>query len=281
MGLYDLRNRTTKFGQVRKWTGQDGRKYSDTHKGDDYAETRGNDPVYAIEPGVVVKSEYSSTFGHMLWVRRSDGLVIRYHMLNERSPLAVGAEVFEGVTLIGRTGASAANATGNHVHVQAEINGKPVDPRPFIEGAQIVDNIGGENLAGGSSTTFPEEDEMSAEDITWIKEKLQSIDNSIGDKRIGVLDRSNAAAASASQATSMLQTIINWIEDPNIGIVKQLGTLAGNDVRVADLVKQIQQTTAGHTPLVIPDGWLEQITEAARTGGADAVKSLEFVTTVK
>jgi hypothetical protein len=169
MALYDLRNRTTKFGQVRHWTGQDGRKYSDTHKGDDYAETHGHDAVYAIEPGVVVKREYSSTFGHMLWVRRADGVVVRYHMLNEPSLLNVGDQVLEGLTLIGFTGASAANATGNHVHVQVEVNGKPVDPRPYIDSSVIRDDLsGGEQTAGNESApltpTSPEEDDMFSDE---------------------------------------------------------------------------------------------------------------------
>lgn len=129
--LYDLKNRTTRFGQKRSWVGQDKKPRSDTHKGDDYAATYGNDPVPAIQPGTVTVNSYDSVFGWRLHVRRADGVMVRYHMLAERSPLPVGTSVRVS-QIVGRTGASAANASGNHVHIQVEVNGKPVDPRPYI-----------------------------------------------------------------------------------------------------------------------------------------------------
>lgn len=122
---------------------------------------------------------------------------------------------------------------------------------------------------------------MAQADIDWMKAHIQSIENALGDPRIGVTKQVNAAADSSAKSLGMLQTVINWIEDPNIGIIRQLGGLAGNDVRVAELVKQIQTATAGEVPLVIPDAWLQQIAVAAREGGADAVKQLTFVTTVQ
>ncbi|ONI63900.1 hypothetical protein ALI44B_04550 [Leifsonia sp. ALI-44-B] len=149
MGLYDLKNRTTKFGDKRSWIGQDKKKRSDTHKGDDYAATYGNDPVPAIQPGVVILNSYDPVFGHRVYVKRRDGLVVKYHMLNEPSPLKVGESVTPG-QIIGRTGASAANASGNHVHVQTEKGAALLDPRPFI-----LDYLAGNIPAAEIAVSFP------------------------------------------------------------------------------------------------------------------------------
>lgn len=151
MALYDLENRTRAFGAVRRWRGQDGRWYSDTHKGDDYAETYGNDPFPAIQPGKVIAKFRSSTFGNLLWVRRDPHVVVKYHMLDEPSPFEQGDTIKPG-DIVGRTGASADNASGNHGHLQVEVDGLPVSPRPYITGS----------AAGTTSSSFDnQEDELS------------------------------------------------------------------------------------------------------------------------
>lgn len=176
MALYDIDNRTRAFGAVRRWQGQNGVWYSDTHKGDDYAETYGNDSVLAVHDAKVIDNRYSSTYGWLLWTRSlsNPDLVIKYHMLDEQSDRAIGSTVSAGKSQIGRTGASAANASGNHVHIQAELNGVPVDPRPYIVGGAI-----GSIPSSGGSTPIPiprptpntpdEHDEQQEEDDEMAK----------------------------------------------------------------------------------------------------------------
>lgn len=142
--LYD--HRTRAFGTVRVWTGQDGEIYRDTHKGDDFAETYGNDPVPAIQPGRVIARGHSTTFGYYLWVRRDSRIVVKYHMFN-RLPTALLNSLVTVGQILGFTGASAANASGNHSHVQVEDGAIPVNPQPFIR--QYIGT-----LSGGSGTPF-------------------------------------------------------------------------------------------------------------------------------
>lgn len=137
MALYDLDNRTRAFGVARRWKDADGQWRSEAkHKGDDYAETYGNDPVRAVQPGKVTAVGKSSVYGNYLHVRRDARTVIRYHMFHSLPSFRVGDDIEAG-DLLGRTGASAANASGNHIHIQVEVNGVPVDPRPYIAGADF------------------------------------------------------------------------------------------------------------------------------------------------
>lgn len=132
--LYALDNRTRKYGVARTWKDANGTTRTEAkHKGDDYAETYGHDPVYAVQPGRVSNVGKSSIFGFFLWVRRDAITVIRYHMFKDRPGFLIGQQISPG-RLLGYTGASAANASGNHIHIQAEVRGIPVDPRPYISG---------------------------------------------------------------------------------------------------------------------------------------------------
>lgn len=137
MGLYDLSNRIRAFGESRRLnvgTAAKPRWIINVHAGDDYAATYGHDNVYAVQPGTVIFSGKSSTYGWHVQVRLSRSIVIRYHSLASKSPLSAGDTVKVG-GYIGLTGASASGASGNHVHIQAEDDGKPINPRPYLSGA--------------------------------------------------------------------------------------------------------------------------------------------------
>jgi len=250
---------------------------TDNHLGRDYS-TRLGMEVRAVNAGRIVSlgGSRKHVWGFYIHVDQGDGDIVEYHVLRDdpRKTWKVGDRVEYG-QLLAHTGDT--EKYDPHHHFGWQHDGKYQNPAavPFTK-------FDAGATAGGTASPFPEgEEDMSQEDINWMKTNIQSIVNALGDPRIGITKQANAGADSATRALPMLQTIINWIEDPNIGIIRQLGGLAGNDVRVAELVKQIQTATAGEVPLVIPDAWLQQIAEAAREGGADAVKQLTFVTTVK
>lgn len=185
--LYDLSNRIRAFGEKRRLnvgTVAKPRWIDNVHAGDDYAATYGNDNVYAVQPGTVIFSGHSSTYGWHVQVRLNRSIVIRYHSLAAKSPLAYGAAVRVG-DFIGLTGKSASGASGNHVHIQAEDDGKPINPRPYISGA-----VFGElpSPAGNNSKPIPaeqEEDDMysdqdraiAAETVTLLKEVVRLLGN--------------------------------------------------------------------------------------------------------
>lgn len=159
MALYDLDNRIRAFGERRRLnvgTAANPRWIINVHAGDDHAETYGHDNVYAVQPGRVIFSGWSSTYGWHLRVRRDKRTVVSYHSLEAKSPLEAGDDVEPG-DWIGLTGNSASGANGNHVHVQVEVDGTPVAPRSYIAPAVIGSGADGAPATDFDNTT---EDDM-------------------------------------------------------------------------------------------------------------------------
>ena len=96
------------------------------HNGVDYAANRGT-PVQSTGAGVVVRRNWSATYGNVIDVRHPNGFLTRYaHLSGFASGLAVGTRVGQGevIGFVGMTGM----ATGNHLHYEMHVAGRPVDP---------------------------------------------------------------------------------------------------------------------------------------------------------
>ena len=92
-------------------------------------------PIYAAAKGKVSFVGQKSGYGNVVEVSHGNGLVTRYaHMSAFHSH--IGQEVAPGdvIGAIGSTGRS----TGPHLHFEVRINGRAVNPRPFLEAAPHV-----------------------------------------------------------------------------------------------------------------------------------------------
>ena len=92
-------------------------------------------PIYAAAKGKVSYVGQRSGYGNVVEISHGNGLVTRYaHMSAFHSH--VGQEVAPGdvIGAIGSTGRS----TGPHLHFEVRINGRAVNPRPFLEAAPHV-----------------------------------------------------------------------------------------------------------------------------------------------
>ncbi|MFT4979103.1 MAG: murein DD-endopeptidase MepM/ murein hydrolase activator NlpD [Myxococcota bacterium] len=98
------------------------------HQGLDIGAPRGT-PVIAAAAGVVVRANYSSSYGNVVDVRHDDGLMTRYGH-NSQLLVAEGQAVMRGdvIALVGSTGRS----TGPHLHYEVHVDGEPVDPLEYI-----------------------------------------------------------------------------------------------------------------------------------------------------
>lgn len=105
------------------------------HTGLDFGGAR-NAPVAATAPGKVIEAGRSGAYGIMVVVDHGMGIETRYAHLS-RALVRVGDEVALGKTvgLMGRTG----RATGPHLHYEIRLDGRPLNPKPFIEaGIQLA-----------------------------------------------------------------------------------------------------------------------------------------------
>jgi len=87
--------------------------------------------VFAAGPGTVIRAGAWDSFGNAVEVDHGGGLVTIYgHMMWNSLLVSPGTTVVAGTPLglEGSTGVS----TGCHVHFEIRINGKAVDPEPFM-----------------------------------------------------------------------------------------------------------------------------------------------------
>jgi len=100
------------------------------HAGIDLAGPMGT-PVYATADGVVGRSEWNSGgYGNLIELNHGQGIQTRYGHLSQRLVQA-GQRIHRGqlIGLMGSTGRS----TGSHLHYEVRIDGRAVNPIPFMQ----------------------------------------------------------------------------------------------------------------------------------------------------
>ena len=100
------------------------------HAGIDLAGPLGT-PIYATADGVVGRSEWNSGgYGNLVELNHGQGIQTRYGHLSRRMVQA-GQRVRRGqlIGLMGSTGRS----TGSHLHYEVRIEGRAVNPIPFMQ----------------------------------------------------------------------------------------------------------------------------------------------------
>jgi len=105
------------------------------HPGIDLAGAYGT-PVYATADGTVVRAGWNSGgYGNMVELDHGRGITTRYgHM--SAVLVHAGDHVTRGEQ-IGRMG-STGRSTGNHLHYEVRIDGRPVNPIPFMKSTDYV-----------------------------------------------------------------------------------------------------------------------------------------------
>ncbi len=116
---------TSPFGVRRRY----GDLFTSYHEGLDFAAPL-SAPVRAVAEGVVVLSERLRVRGEAVLLAHGGGLCTGYWHLSERK-VRVGERVRAGqvLGLLGSTGLS----TGPHLHLEARLQGVPIDPAPFFQ----------------------------------------------------------------------------------------------------------------------------------------------------
>lgn len=105
-----------------------GQRWGRMHEGIDIAADTGS-PIYAAMDGKVVFSGWMNGYGKMIKIKHSNNIETIYgHCSSLR--VTTGATIKKG-QLIGNVG-STGNSTGPHLHFEVIVNGKPVNPYPYI-----------------------------------------------------------------------------------------------------------------------------------------------------
>ncbi|MEV7125868.1 peptidoglycan DD-metalloendopeptidase family protein [Streptomyces sp. NPDC093260] len=101
---------------------------SGRHTGLDFPAATGT-KVVAVDNGTVAKVESGGPYGKHVTISHGGGLSSLYAHMSAMVAKA-GASIRQGAR-VGSVGATG-NVTGPHLHLEARINGKPVDPMPYL-----------------------------------------------------------------------------------------------------------------------------------------------------
>ena len=99
------------------------------HAGIDLAGPLGT-PIYATADAIVGRAEWSGGYGNLVELEHGRGIQTRYGHLT-RSTVQPGQRVKRG-DLVGYMG-STGRSTGSHLHYEVRIDGKAVNPVPFMQ----------------------------------------------------------------------------------------------------------------------------------------------------
>ena len=92
-------------------------------------------PIYATADGIIANADRQGGYGNMVEVNHGKGIATRYGHLS-KILVADGARVTRGqlIGLMGSTGRS----TGPHLHYEVRIDGRAVNPVPFLTTADYL-----------------------------------------------------------------------------------------------------------------------------------------------
>jgi murein DD-endopeptidase MepM/ murein hydrolase activator NlpD len=93
-------------------------------------------PIYATADGMITTAEYNSGgYGNLIKINHGRGIETRYGHLSKMSVYA-GQRVKRG-EMIGRMG-STGRSTGSHLHYEVRIDGRAVNPVPFMKSTDYL-----------------------------------------------------------------------------------------------------------------------------------------------
>ncbi|WP_411095993.1 peptidoglycan DD-metalloendopeptidase family protein [Streptomyces sp. 020-2-3H-GM] len=105
---------------------------SGRHTGLDFPAKTGT-PIRAVDAGVVRQAIDSGPYGKHIEINHGSGLSSLYAHMS--AMLAKASDTVKRGQQIGRVGATG-NTTGPHLHLEARINGKTVDPMRYLDGGE-------------------------------------------------------------------------------------------------------------------------------------------------
>jgi murein DD-endopeptidase MepM/ murein hydrolase activator NlpD len=107
------------------------------HAGIDLAGPLGT-PIYATADGIVGRSQWVNGYGNLVELNHGRGIQTRYGHLS-RSMVSAGKKVKRGdlIALMGSTGRS----TGSHLHYEVRIDGRAVNPVPFMQSTDYLRTV--------------------------------------------------------------------------------------------------------------------------------------------
>ncbi len=100
--------------------------------------------IVAPVSGVVSRVRTSDIGGHTISIKGDDGIEYYFAHMAQPTPMAQGQRVNMGMMIgaVGRTGA--AKTTSNHLHFSMKRNGKPINPKQYLDVGYTIPKLSAE-----------------------------------------------------------------------------------------------------------------------------------------
>lgn len=290
--------------------------FSSPHQGTDFSSrsqgvTAGT-AIRASGPGRVVRSGVgpsgvspsidrpNNLAGNSIDVDYGDFIARYMHRPYDSPSPSVGAATVEG-TLLGVVGATGLGDGGAHLHMEtwSKATRRRVNPANYFDYSRVVDASA---TAGINSKPFdPEEDDMydqSAQDALFQKIEAETRPYKTYQKGSGLILVGDGGAvytipSQAYQALLIAQGLTSAhvqriIDDNELAFIRSVRSHLSPDPREAQVqaILSLSDEDVARIAAAVPepvvmlnDEQLVRIADAARTGGADAIRELSFVVT--
>ncbi|AYA76875.1 hypothetical protein DOE78_16295 [Bacillus sp. Y1] len=248
-----------------------------SHKGIDIASSLGT-PIYSVDGGIVTKSYYSGSYGHVIFVKHQNNIETVYAHLKARFVNA-GDTVKAGQQLgeMGSTG----DSSGVHLHFEVHLNEWTVDKRNAVnpvlalgdvkvgqevavqkreEDSSVLETVAKTRLYEGHGKTYNENDEQ--ESVVLSAEKVESTIShtvQIGETLSSIAQKYKInvnAIKSANHLTSdtivVNQTLTIDESYTNKYVVQEGDTLEDIAHKTGKSVEQLKQVNQLQNDIIVP-----------------------------
>lgn len=113
------------------------KRFGNGHTGIDSVGNVYANQVYAVMDGQVTASYLDTTLGNVVKYKNGNVEFAYYHLASRK--VKVGDKVICGETAIGVEGNTGTASKGKHLHTSMWIDGKLVDPEPYLSGSKKIE----------------------------------------------------------------------------------------------------------------------------------------------
>jgi LysM repeat protein len=234
------------------------------HKGIDIAGNL-NTPILAVDNGEVVKSYYSDTYGHVVFIKHANNIETVYAHLNKRN-VVEGQSVKQGETIgyMGDTGQS----NGVHLHFEAHQyewtyeKENALNPTLLLGSVRIGENVQAfsDDRAHYVVKTLKESDIESVNNSEELDKKMNTHKVQFGETLWSIAKQYSTTIESIQTVNQLNTTGIyenQLLKIPShsndIYIVKEGDTLSGISVKVKRTVNEIKSYNQLKTDNIYPE----------------------------
>ncbi len=127
-----------------------GFRWGALHSGLDFRGPTGT-PIHSVAAGEIIHAGSYGAYGNTVEILHEGGIVTRYAHMSRIAPNITPGTMVTAQQEIGALG-STGRSTGPHLHLEVRINGRPVDPAPWLALSSAACNVTPEALTEEART---------------------------------------------------------------------------------------------------------------------------------